>query len=94
MKLFVRTVVFHFICIAIFAVIYVQLGDRDSFQIKDGTSKEKLNFIDYLLLSTTIQAGVGLSDIYPVTLFSKLMFILQQVIMLCTHVFTVYIFTL
>lgn len=90
MKLFVRTVVFHFICIAIFAVIYVQLGD--SFQIKEGGNKN-LGFIDYLLLSTTIQAGVGLSDIYPVTLFSKLMFILQQVIMLCTHVFTVYIFT-
>jgi len=31
------------------------------------TNKNKINFIDVLLLITTIQAGVGISTIYPTT---------------------------
>ena len=50
--------------------------------------------LDYLFLSTTIQAGVGMSDIYPISFYGKLLMISQQLIMIMTHVFTLYIFNL
>ena len=56
--------------------------------------KERLEFIDYILLSTTIQAGVGISDIYPNTIYAKLAIIFQQMLMICTHVVTIYLFNL
>ena len=52
------------------------------------------SFVDFLLLSTTIQAGVGISDLYPLSYYSKLVVIIQQMLMLFTHVITLYIFTL
>ena len=50
--------------------------------------------LDYLFLSTTIQAGVGMSDIYPISIYGKLLMICQQLIMIMTHVFTLYVFNL
>jgi hypothetical protein len=55
---------------------------------------DKKGVIDYLLLSTTIQAGVGISDLYPLSYYSKIAIIIQQILMLFTHVITLYIFTL
>lgn len=91
MKLFIRTVLFHLLCILAFSFLYFNL--KDSFKVNNN-EKQELTLIDYLFLSTTVQAGVGLSDIYPVTFYSKLAMIVQQVVMLCIHVFMVYIFTL
>ena len=34
--------------------------------------KDNFDFLDYILLSTTIQAGVGISDIYPVSVYGKI----------------------
>ena len=89
MKIVLRTVFFHFLCIAGFGMIYFYLKE-------DFTEKEEANLevIDYLLLSTTIQAGVGISDIYPTSFYGKLTMIIQQIIMICTHVFTLYILTI
>jgi len=89
MKLFIKTVIFHFICILIFAFFYYNL--KDKFQSQQ---KQEITTLDYLLLRTTIQAGVGFTDIYPITFYSKLLIIIQQMILIMTHVFTVYIFTL
>ena len=88
MKIVIRTVFFHFTCILIFALIYLRLKDN----LKGREDKEELGLIDYLLLSTTIQAGVGVSDIYPVSFHGKIVMIIQQLMMICTHVFTIYIF--
>jgi hypothetical protein len=89
MKIVIRTVLFHFLCILFFAVIYLRM--KDNFV----TSKDKKeDIIDYLLLSTTIQAGVGVSDIYPISYYGKVVMIIQQLLMICTHVFTIYVFTL
>jgi hypothetical protein len=60
--------------------------------MKGRENEEELGLIDYLLLSTTIQAGVGVSDIYPVSYHGKIVMIIQQLMMICTHVFTIYIF--
>lgn len=89
MKLVIRTFLFHILCIIIFAIIYSNLSD--GFDIMEANNK---TIIDFLLLSTTIQSGVGISDIYPLTYYSKIVVIIQQMLMLFTHVITLYIFTL
>ena len=90
MKLVIRTLFFHILCIIVFAIIYFNLNEEFHLIEKD----DKKGVIDYLLLSTTIQAGVGISDLYPLSYFSKIAVIIQQLLMLFTHVITLYIFTL
>ena len=89
MKLLIRTVLFHIICILIFAFVYYYF--RDDFK---PPVKEEFTILDYIFLSTTIQSGVGLTDVYPIDFYGKLTMIIQQLILIMTHVFTVYIFTL
>jgi hypothetical protein len=89
MKLLFRTVFFHIFCIIIFATIYAYLVDDFNSDHKGIT-----RVIDFLSLSATIQCGVGMSDLYPITFYSKLVIIIQQIIMLFTNVITLYIFTL
>jgi hypothetical protein len=91
MKLAIRSVVFHMLCIVIFAIIYLYFSTH--FNSNIGVTKNN-DFIDFLLLSTTIQAGVGITDLYPNSYYGKVAMITQQIIMLTTHVFTLYIFTL
>jgi len=87
MKIVIRTVIFHFVCILFFAFLY--------YYFKDNLHPKPLeNAVDYLLLSTTIQTGVGISDIYPVSFYGKIIMIIQQFSMIMTHVFTLYVFTL
>jgi hypothetical protein len=88
MKLAIRTVCFHFLCILIFGIIYYNI--QYQFQHKD--EQQRKSILDYILLSTTIQAGVGFTDIYPITNFSKIMMVLQQILMIMTQVFTLYFF--
>jgi len=90
MKIAIRTVLFHFLCILIFGIIYYNI----QYQFQHKGEQERQSMLDYVLLSTTIQAGVGFSDIYPNTSFSKLVMISQQIIMIMTHVFTLYFFNL
>ena len=87
MKIVIRTVFFHFLCIILFGILYFYL--KDEFKEKDDAE-----IIDYLLLSTTIQASVGVSELYPTNFYGKLTMIIQQIIMICTHVFTIYIFNI
>jgi len=89
MKIVIRTVIFHIFCIFIFAGFYYYLKDDFHHQVQ-----EKFTLIDYILLSTTIQSGVGISDTYPTSFYSKITMISQQVIMIMTHIFTLYIFNL
>ena len=89
MKLVIRTVVFHILCIIVFALIYLSLSEQ--FHVME---EDKKSMIDFLLLSTTIQSGVGISDLYPLSYYSKIVVIIQQMLMLFTHVITLYIFTL
>jgi hypothetical protein len=89
MKIVIRTVFFHFLCVAGFGMIYFYLKDDFS-----ETQDDNLQIIDCLLLSTTIQTGVGVSDLYPTSFYGKLTMIIQQLLMLCTHIFTLYILTI
>jgi len=87
MKTVIRTVFFHFLCIIFFGILYFYLKNH----FEKNKEHEELTIIDYMLLSTTIQAGVGISDIYPISFYSKITMIIQQILMICTHVFTIYI---
>jgi hypothetical protein len=87
MKIVIRTVLFHFLCILLFAFFYYNYKEHYIHNLKH-------TYLDYLLLSTTIQAGVGISDIYPITTSGRIIMISQQLIMIMTHVFTLYIFNL
>jgi hypothetical protein len=91
MKLVIRTIIFHLLCILVFATLYYNLAD--SF---DDTNENKRNktFLDYVMLAVTVQSGVGYSFLDPTTVSTKLILILQQLIMISTNVITVYIFTL
>ena len=89
MKIVIRTVLFHILCILIFACLYYYFRDDFKTQVK-----EQFTLIDYIFLSTTIQSGVGLTDIYPINFYGKLTMIIQQLILIMTHVFTIYIFTI
>lgn len=90
MKLVVRAFIFHMLCIIVFAIIYSNLNE--DFHVTE--EDDKKGFIDFILLSTTIQSGVGISDIYPLSYFSKITVIIQEMLMLFTHIITLYIFTL
>lgn len=100
MKIVIRTVFFHVFCIIVFAFIYSffsqEFGslDDDFFYNEKVTKKKKTDFLDFLLLSTTIQAGVGITEMFPSSHNTKIVMIIQQLLMISTHVFTIYIFTL
>jgi hypothetical protein len=91
MKVVIRTLIFHMMCILVFAIIYYNLAD--SF---DDTNENKRNktFLDFVMLSVTIQGGVGFSFLDPTTVATKLALILQQLIMISTNVIAVYVMTL
>jgi|LauGreDrversion4_1035100.scaffolds.fasta_scaffold15640_2 hypothetical protein len=88
MKIAIRTFVFHILCIFIFAFLYYFF--RADFKTE---VKENYTVLDYIFLSVTIQSGVGLTDIYPIDFYGKLTMIIQQLVLIMTHVFTIYIFT-
>ena len=95
MKLVLRTLVFHMLCIILFAFVYKYLStnfDNDKGKYNDNNNNNDM--IDYFLLSVTIQAGIGISGLYPISYLSKLALILHQFIVISTHVFTLYIFTI
>ena len=90
MKLAIRTVCFHFLCILVFGILYYNLQA----DFEHGALHERKSILDFVLLSTTIQASVGISDIYPNTTMGKIILIFQQLIMIMTHVFTLYFINL
>ena len=94
MKLVIRTVVFHALCIVFFTYIYLYLSKHFKNAQEEFNNTKQTTFIDFLLLSTTIQAGVGFSNLFPISYYAKLTVIIQQLIIILTHVITLYIFTL
>ena len=88
MKMVFRTVFFHLICIIVFTFIYKYIA----IDLKD-SDKNPVDFIDYLLLSVAIQSGTGFSVVNPKNDISKIVVIIQEFVLIFTHVFTIYIFT-
>lgn len=89
MKVFAYAVIYHVICIILFTGLYFYL--RHHFY---STTSKDLNGLDMLMLSTTIQSGVGISDIYPNSTTTKIFLVLQQFLMMTGHLFMIYTFNL
>lgn len=98
MKQVFRTLVFHIFCIIIFALIYLSL-DKHFLPLNEDIHRYNLDdyykqVLDYFLLSTSIQTSIGLTNLYPVSSLAKIILIFQELVMVSTHLFTLYIFTL
>lgn len=89
MKILIRTLVFHFVCILMFSLLYLNITGE-----MDNEDSSPIKFLDCLLLSTTIQAGVGFTNLSVHGSIGKLIMLLQQLLLISTHAFTLYIFTL
>ena len=96
MKLVFRTLLFHIICILLFALLYSNFSDSSYEEMGSESSNKnkKRTFLDYLLFSTSIQASIGIAEFFPHTLITKVILITQQFVVISTHVFTIYILTL
>ena len=90
MKHVIRIVIFHIICIIIFSFLYYNFTNDFDNEI----SKKNATLLDFILLATTIQVSVGITEIYPKTNITKILIILQQLVMISTNVFTIYFFNL
>lgn len=94
MKIVIRTALFHILCIIIFALVYLYLSEHFHSENGEKYNKKYNSLIDFILFSTTIQAGIGISDLYPISFYGKIVVILQQIMLIFTHLITLYIFTL
>lgn len=63
----------------------------DHFAVRNDLKKTTL---DFFLLSTTLQAGVGITNLHAVTDAPKIAMMIQQLTMLFTNVIILYAFTL
>lgn len=95
MRIVLKTLFVHLFCIFFFALFYYYFSTHFN-NTQNNIKKYKSSFetvIDFFLFSTTIQAGVGVSDILPVSVYGKLLMIAQQLIMISISVITIYMFT-
>ena len=97
MKRVLKTLAIHLFCIIFFAFFYfifsLHFGNNKQNSTKNNNESKVESLIDFLLFSTTIQAGVGISNILPVSVYGKIMMILQQLIMISISVITIYVYT-
>jgi len=75
----------------LFTLFYLVLPG-DSF-VYTNEKKGNPNLIDFFNLSVTTQAGVGLTNISPVTDFATLVTTLQQILMITKNIIILYVFT-
>jgi len=93
MKYVIRGALYNFLCIFVFGAIYTFL--RKEFTLDQNMSKYIApDIIDFIFLSTTIQAGVGVSMIYPMSNTVKLVMMTQQYFMILSNLMLLYFVTL
>jgi hypothetical protein len=81
MDIVTKTFLFNIIFIVIFSFIYMSISPDNFAALQP---KDNITYIDFIFYSTTIQSGVGLSDINAVTDLAKILSIIQQLIMLAS----------
>jgi hypothetical protein len=101
MKRVVKTLSIHLFFIILFAIFYYYLSshfEKNTLNKSDKKYKSHNSvldlIVDVLLFSTTIQAGVGINELYPISILGKIIMIFQQLIMISIHVITIYVFTI
>lgn len=98
MRIVVHTLAIHLFCILFFAFFYyyssIHFYNNTPHKFKQTNRESKIeSLVDFLLFSTTIQAGVGISDMIPVSVYGKILMIIQQLIMISITVITIYVYT-
>jgi hypothetical protein len=93
MRRVVKTLAIHLFCIIFFAIFYYYFSTHFINNKRYNYKSNIDTLIDFFLFSTTIQAGVGISEVLPISAYGKLLMILQQLIMISISVLTIYSFT-
>jgi hypothetical protein len=82
----IMTFILNISIIFIFAIIYLNISN--DFFLTYGKNRN-IDFIDCLLTSTSIQAGVGISNLMPLTTLSKVTMTIHQIIMITTNLLSI-----
>jgi hypothetical protein len=84
MKFIINSLGFHIIALLLFAFIYYSLPNGHFILPPD--LKRDLLLLDFFNLSTTIQAGVGLTQIIPATPLAQTVMSCQQLMLIVGNV--------
>jgi hypothetical protein len=87
---FIDVILIQFSFILVFSFIYYSALE----QFTSNIPSYKLDYLDCLSLSTTIQAGIGLTSMQPQTHISILLTTAQQIVVIITAIFIVFNFTM
>lgn len=79
MDIITKTFLFNILCIIVFAIIYTIIPPNNFLPLN---KKDKLNIVDYLFYSVTIQAGIGLPDVTALSDLAKILAMCQQLIVI------------
>jgi hypothetical protein len=93
MKQILAAILLNFISIFIFGCIYLYLKD-DFIYNEPSNLKNKIQIIDLIMYSSTIQSGVGLTNLTPNSFKAKFFTIIQQYLLISSHFFILYFFVL
>ena len=85
MKFVIITLFTHFFLIILFTTIYYAIP-LDNFETMNGKSPKNLELMDFFGLSTTIQAGVGITNVNARTDFAKGLISFQQILLIAGNI--------
>jgi hypothetical protein len=80
-----KTVFLHIFFIILFAILYYTFGDQVD------KNNKKYTPIDYIVFSSSVQSGVGITPIQPTTINSKRLIIIQYILFIMTNAAAIYL---
>ncbi len=89
MDIVTKTFLFNLICLIFFSFVYMSISSDNFAALQP---KDNITYIDLIFYSTTIQSGVGLSDINAVTDLAKILSMIQQLIMIASVFILIQVF--
>ena len=84
----ITIVLFNVVLILLFSYIYYAMSNELEV-LDDRTTKDKIEFIDCLFTSVTIQSSVGYSHLIPIDNNVKMVMILHQLLTIFFHIFSI-----
>ena len=87
---FIKAIAIQFSLIFLFSFIYYSIIK----DFKSSIDRQVMEYIDCLSLSATIQAGIGFSDIMPLTNVAIFYTMIQQMLTIIVTLYIVFTFTL
>ena len=87
---FLHVVSIQLLLIFVFSLVYYSILTH----FKSSIERHNPDYLDCVSLSTTIQAGIGLSDLLPNTRVSIMLTTLQQFSVIISSIYIVFTFTM